>query len=60
MTAGKQRGIKVTTLDLETGDTEEVLIWDNYVVICAGNCWVDHEQHYKNGTVNLTIKRPRA
>lgn len=51
------KGIKVTVEDLETGDTESVVIWDNYSLICAGSCHVTHEQLFPmSGTVQLTIK----
>jgi hypothetical protein len=48
--------IKVTVTDLGTGDTEEEVISDDYVITCAGDCYVDHVQMYANGTHVLTIK----
>lgn len=45
-------------------DTGRVLastdLENNYLVICAGNRYVAHEQKYANGTVIITIKREKA
>lgn len=48
--------IRVTVTDEETGDTESVVIDDDYVVTCAGSCHVHYTQVHANGTHVLTIK----
>lgn len=48
--------IKVTVTDPETGDAEEVEICDDYVITCAGSCYVHHVQAYANGTHVITVK----
>ncbi len=50
-------GIKVTVEDLETGDEDATTIWDDYVLVCAGDVYLDGIQKYGNGTVVLTLKR---
>jgi hypothetical protein len=50
-------GIRVTVEDLKTGDTDSVVIRDDYVCICAGSCYVAHTQAWgKSATHQLTIK----
>ncbi len=46
----------MTVTDPETGDTETVEITDDYVITCAGSCYVDHVQAYANGTHVITVK----
>ena len=48
--------IRVTVTDEETGDTESVVIDNDYVVTCAGSCYVHYTQAHANGTHVLTIK----
>lgn len=48
--------IKVTVTDLDTGDTDEAMISDDYVITCAGDCYVHHVQAYANGTHVITVK----
>lgn len=48
--------IRVTSTDIETGDEETVEIEDNFVLVCAGNRYLAHENIYGNGTTQLTIK----
>jgi hypothetical protein len=48
--------IEVTAKDLGTGDSQTVVITDNYVVTCAGSAYVDHVQAYANGTHVITVK----
>ena len=48
--------IRVTSVDIENGDAETVDIEDNFVLVCAGNKYLAHEQIYANGTTVLTIK----
>jgi hypothetical protein len=51
------KGIRVTAVDLETGETREVVIKSgNYVITAAAPCHVAGEQHYDNGTTVLTLK----
>jgi hypothetical protein len=51
--------IRVTVEDLATGETETVEIMDDYVILAAGSCHVDHVQAYANGTHILTVKGRR-
>jgi hypothetical protein len=51
--------IKVTATDLDTSDSDEVVISNDYVVTCAGSCYVDHVQAYANGTRVITVKGRR-
>ena len=51
-----RRGIRVTVEDLETGDTDSAVIWNNYVLITAGSCEQTYRQISANGTHVLTIK----
>lgn len=53
--AGK--GIRVTAVDLETGETATKEIQPgNYVIVVATPCYVASELHYANGTTMLTLK----
>ena len=55
--AEQPKGIKITVEDLETGDTESVVIWDTYFIVCAGSCYVAHQNVFPtSGTHQLTIK----
>lgn len=50
-------GIRVTVEDLATGESESVVIRDDYVCIAAGSCYVSHTQVFpRSGTHQLTIK----
>lgn len=52
-----ERGIRVTAVDLETGDTaSKVIEPGNYVLITAAPCHVASEQHHANGTSVITLK----
>lgn len=53
-----RNAIRITAEDLSGKQDPQVIeIQDNYVVICAGTCYVAHENHYPTtGTVQLTIK----
>lgn len=33
------KGIQVTVTDLDTGQSDTKVIWDDYVLICAGSCY---------------------
>ncbi len=48
--------IKVTAEDLGTGDSESGIITDDYVLTCAGSCYMTHVQAYANGTHVITVK----
>lgn len=50
------KGIRVTATDLETGDSESVVINNNYVLICAGDRYQSGVQRHANGTTVLTVK----
>jgi hypothetical protein len=50
-------GIRVTVQDLVTGDSETQEIHDDYVIVCAGTCYVAHVNDYPTkGTQILTVK----
>jgi hypothetical protein len=51
--------IKVTATGLGTGDSEEAVITDDYVITCAGSAYVDSVQTYANGTHVITVKGRR-
>lgn len=55
-------GIRVTVEDLETGDTESVVLRPGqYVVTTASPMYIAGEQRYPGtGTVVLTLKRDPA
>lgn len=48
--------IEVTARDLGTGDSETVVIADDYVLTCAGSARVTYVQAYANGTHVITVK----
>lgn len=50
--------IKVTVSDPETGDIFEERIVDNdFMLLCAGDRYLDGVQAYGNGTQVLVVKR---
>ncbi len=51
------KGIRVTVEDLETGGRESRVIWDDYMLIVAGNRYLARASASKNGTHMLTVKR---
>lgn len=51
-------GTRITCEDVETGETDSVVIKDDYLIVTDGTCNVSHRQHFANGTVQVTIKRP--
>jgi hypothetical protein len=61
--AGEREGyIRVTSEDLSADpDPPQVAeIKDDYVIVCAGSCYVSHVSTWpKSGTVQLTIKGRR-
>ncbi len=49
--------LKVTVSDVETGEVlGEQVIYDDYVLICAGHPYLSNTQTYANGTHVLTVK----
>ena len=50
------KGIKVTVEDLETGEKAEETIWNDYILITAGNRFQDSVVTYSNGTHVITVK----
>lgn len=48
--------IRVTITDTENGDTETAEIWNDYLLIAAGNRYLAHVQEHASGTTVLTIK----
>ena len=50
-------GTRVTSTDPDTGDTETVVIENDYVVVCDGNKYVAGATTYPSaGTTVVTIK----
>lgn len=50
--------IKVTVSDPDTGEVFETRVLDDdFLVLCAGDRYIDGVQAYANGTQVLTIKR---
>lgn len=54
------KGIQVTCTDLDTGESETHVIWDDYVLVCAGSCYQHHIAAYANGTRVITVKGRRG
>ncbi len=50
-------GTRVTCTDIDTGDTQTVVLVDDYVVITDGCMKVETVQQWGNGTVQFTVKR---
>ena len=49
--------LKVTVSDVVTGEVlGERVIYDDYVLICAGSTWLAHTTQHANGTHVLTVK----
>jgi hypothetical protein len=57
---GEPARIRVTVTDLGTGDSESAVITDDYVLTCAGSCYVHHVQAYASGTHVITVKGVRS
>lgn len=54
---GDQKPVKVTVSDPDTGEMlEEIVLTNDYTVVCAGSCEVTYTQVHANGTHMLTIK----
>ena len=54
MVGGK--GVRVTATDLETGESESVVIDNDYVLICAEDRYQSGVQRHASGTTVLTVK----
>lgn len=55
------KGIRVTVEDLDTGETETTVFFDDYMLICAGNRYLAHTNHFPGvGTTVLTVKTDRS
>ena len=53
--------IEVTVRDTESGESETATIENDYIVVCAGTCYVHGWQDYPaKGTRVLTIKGRRS
>lgn len=52
-----ERGTKVISIDVQSGDTETVVIEDDFVVITDGNLAVTTIGTHANGTAQVTLKR---
>lgn len=50
-------GTRVTCEDLATGETESVVIKDDYVLVTDGTVHLHHQSVFVNGTATLTIKK---
>lgn len=49
--------LKITVTDVVTGEVlGEKVIYDDYIVVCAGHPYLAHTQVHANGTHVLTIK----
>jgi hypothetical protein len=48
--------IQVTVTDLDSGDTDTAVISDDYILTCAGSCYVAGATVYRTGTHVLTIR----
>lgn len=55
------KGIEVTVKDLDEGSEQSVVIKDDYVLITAGRCYLEHTQAFPStGTHILTVKKGDA
>ena len=54
--SAEKKGVRVTVEDLLTGETDEMTIWDDYVLITAGSCEQSSVQVFGNGTHVITVK----
>ena len=51
-----EQGVKVTVTDLATGESDEAIIWDNYILVTAGNRYQHSVVTHANGTHVITVK----
>lgn len=53
--------LRITVSDAETGEElDSKVIYDDYVLICAGSAHLAHTQAHANGTHVLTVKGRRG
>jgi hypothetical protein len=58
--ATSSKGIRVTCTDLDTGESESQVIWNDYVLVCAGSCYRHHVQVTSGGRTHIiTVKGRR-
>ena len=50
-------GTHIICRDVDTGESDEATIENDYVLICDGDVYLDGIVHHANGTVQLTLKR---
>lgn len=50
------QGTRVTATDVSTGESESVVIENDFIVITDGTRYLDGVQVYGNGTTVVTIK----
>lgn len=48
---------RVTCEDLDTGETDSVVIEDDYCLVTDGRVELAHQTMFVNGTTTLTLKR---
>jgi len=53
----EREGTRVTAEDIVTGEREERIILNDYVLIVDGDRYIDGIQAHANGTHVLTVKR---
>ena len=59
--AEAEKGIRITIVDLATGEMETTVIWDDYLLICAGSCHRTSLNAYPTtGTHMMTVKGVRT
>jgi len=52
-------GTKIVATDLDTGESDEQTITDDYCLICDGLVYVDRIVTHANGTTILTVKKSK-
>lgn len=53
-------GTKVTAEDVDTGESESIVIVDDWNLVCDGAAYVSGIVQHGNGTVVITIKKHRS
>lgn len=33
------KGIRITVTDLDTGESDTKVVWNDYILVCAGSCY---------------------
>jgi hypothetical protein len=52
------KGIQITVTDLNTGRSDSAVIWNKYVIVTSGSCYLAHTGIYPSTEV-LTVKGVR-